>query len=111
MPAKAEPVKEEVASEEVQALLADDTAKPAQTEEMIVGTYAVYFVAHKDIADTQKAIDKMQEAVGPDYKIKVEPARGLQSGVIYNLEDMKTAKEVRAMARKLYADSYIIKVK
>lgn len=111
VPAKAEPVKEEVASEEVQALLADDTAKPAQTEEMIVGTYAVYFVAYKDIADTQKAIEKMQEAVGPDYKIKVEPARGLQSGVIYNLEDMKTAKEVRAMARKLYADSYIIKVK
>ncbi len=111
VPAKVEPVKEEVASEEVQALLAEDTVKPVQTEEMIIGTYAVYFVAHKDITDTQKAIDKMQEAIGPDYKIKVEPARGLQSGVIYNLKDMKTAKEVRAMARKLYADSYIIKVK
>lgn len=53
----------ETSTKEVQTLLADD--KPAKatvrSDEMIIGTYAVYFVAHKDINQTEKAIEKMKK--------------------------------------------------
>ena len=103
-------LKKEVSSEELQSLLEEPSVNK-NSEEMKVGTYAVYFVAHKDLEKTQKAIENMKEVVGSEYQIKVEPARGYQSGVIYNLETLAEAKEVKAKAATVYSDSYIRKVR
>ena len=99
--------KVETTSEDIQAMLAEE---PAQ-EEMKVGTYAVYFVAHKNLAKTQKAIEEMKAVIGSDYQMKAEEARGLQSAVIYNLETMSLAKDIRAKAATVYSDAYIRKIK
>ncbi len=103
------PMQEESTSEEVQAMLVEEPTAPV--EEMRVGTYAVYFVAYKELAKTEQAIEKMRERIGDSYQIKSESVRGLESAVVYNLETMEIAKEVRAKAREVYADAYIRKIK
>ncbi len=100
-----EPIKQEMTSDEVKEALVDEP------EEMRSGTYAVYFVAYRASAKTEKAIEDMRKLVGSDYQMKVEPARGLFSAVIYNLETMDVAKEIRKKAATVYSDAYIRKVK
>ncbi len=101
----------ETTSEDVQNMLAEEATPANVVEEMRVGTYAVYFVAYKNIADTEKAIEKMRGVIGDTYQIKTEAARGLQSGVVYNLETLSQAKEIRSKARTVYSDAYIRKIK
>lgn len=111
MEEKVEEKTKDTSSEELQSLLSEE--KPAETtmEEMKPGTYAVYFVAYKELASTEKAIEAMKEVIGAEYQMKAEAARGLQSAVIYNLESMEVANEVKAKVVKIYSDAYIRKIK
>lgn len=94
--------------EELKSMLSDET--PA-VEAMKPGTYAVYFVAYKDLEKTNKAIAEMQAKLGESFLIKSEPARSYNSAVVYNLPTIQDANAVRAKALEKYSDAYIRKIK
>lgn len=102
--------KEEAVSEDLKDILSDDVKKNSP-EAMKNGTYAVYFVAYKNVEKTQKAISNMKELIGSEYKMKVEPTRGFHSAVVYNIETRTVAKEVRTKLATVYSDAYIRRVK
>lgn len=73
-------------------------------------SYAVYFVAYKDIEKTKKAVQEINKIIGSLYQIKIVHVRGFYSGVIFNLKTYATAREIKIKILKKYSSSYIKKI-
>ncbi|PLY06017.1 MAG: hypothetical protein C0625_10880 [Arcobacter sp.] len=99
--------KVETTSEEVQAMLAEDTA-PANATTTV---YGLYLIAYENIAQAESTVSKAQEMLGDTYKIKIEEARGYNSVVVYDIATMDEVNSVKSQLKGNFPGSYIKKFK
>lgn len=104
---KVEPVKE-TTSDDIQSMLAEDTVTETAN---IAGTYGLYIVAYKDVAQAEKSLSEAKEIIDSAYDIKLEPARGFNSVVIYNIPTMEEVNTVQSKVNSDFPGSYIRKFK
>ncbi len=98
----------ETTSDDIQSMLADETAPvvPANIE----GTYALYIIAYKDVAMAEKSLEKAKNILSEEANIKIEPARGYNSVVIYNITTMDEVKTIQSKIDADFPGSYIRKI-
>lgn len=97
----------ETTSDELQAMLADDNV--SETPANIAGTYGLYIVAHKNVALAEESLTKAKNIIGEESNIKLEPARGYNSVVIYNIPTMEEVKSIQSKIDADFPGSYIRK--
>ncbi len=96
-------------TDEVQDLLAEDTAPATEAPANIAGTYGLYIVAYKDATIAEKSLEKAKSIIDSAYDIKLEPARGFNSVVIYNIPTMDEVKTVQSKIDADFPGSYLRK--
>ncbi|WP_072682775.1 TolC family protein [Arcobacter sp. LA11] len=98
----------ETTSDDVQAMLADEsTSLPPAAN--IEGTYGLYIVAYRNITRAEESLGKAKNILGEDINIKLEPARGYNSVVIYNISTMDEVKTIQSKIDGNFPGSYIRK--
>jgi adhesin transport system outer membrane protein len=112
-PMKAEKVEsvKETTSDDMQAMLAEDTVTETEAPANIAGTYSLYIVAFKDVAQAEKSLEEAKAIIDGAYDIKLEPARGFNSVVIYNIPTREEVNTIKSKVNSDFPGSYIRKFK
>ncbi|RXJ69797.1 hypothetical protein CRV08_03565 [Halarcobacter ebronensis] len=120
---KKEVKKEDVASEEIQQMLSDETPKKPKVEEKnkkpeakiekpeasLTTNYALYLVSYKDTNSAKIDIEKAKELLGDSYKIKLEESKGYTSVVVYKLPTKDSLDKVVQLTKNEFPYSYMMK--
>ncbi len=106
-------------SNEVKDLLLDEKSNmtidsstdttPIEAPLNITGTYALYIVAFRNIESSKKSLQKVEELINNAYDVKLEPARGFHSVVIYNIPTNNELKTVQSKIDSYFPGSYMRK--